>query len=120
MECPQIFIHAFGNVYNLSSNFLYKSNMLSSAVSESILQDCIIDLNLDQRYQTAFEYIYNRLIEQPVNLDQLILSDVLVLADYLEINFIIEEILPIIIPMRGNLIDQHVINVFNNIILKAT
>jgi hypothetical protein len=96
--------------------------MLSLAFNESYIEDCTIDLNLDPIYQPAFEYIYNRILNKDYPLNYSIISNILLLADYLGVDKVLNELTPIFIELiiEGHIFSNQIINVINNKILEAT
>lgn len=123
MNSSQIRIRAFGQIYALDRELLSQSGMLILALAESQIQGNQIDLNLDPSYQPAFEYIYNKLIGVPSSIiNPSILVDVMLLADYLDVSIVMNELTPTFLDLvsNGYVLDQQLQEILKGRILAAT
>lgn len=122
MENSQIQIHAFGKIYPLSLDLIKQSTMLSLALHESHVENNTIDLNLDPIYQIAFEYIYNRLLGNSYPLDYSILPNVMILADYLGVDIIANELVSVLLDLQlqGYVFDKRIQDILKNKLWDAT
>ena len=90
-------LSVFGRDYPLLLEFLPKSKLLDAIFSGKYLETNLVDLNLDPSFEDAFNWIYSRLISKepwfqgrtfPANS----FSELLQLADYLQIEDILDEL----------------------------